>query len=197
MMFFDNCNRHDPQGLTQEERELLRMLIFETEHELASYYYRPPSKGGPECGGKNVHPIEVVARISSTCYLNQFFIVSPPSSGMQRALMKHLRNAIDHCMTFVLFQLPSECYDLVAWALLIGANGSAGEAEQPWFVQRLAQIIRVQGWHKWEDLADILTGYFYAPSLHDLIWLPVWDEAMALVESSPSVSDLVGGVEQL
>lgn len=194
MMFFDDFNRRDPQGLTQEERELLRMLMFETEHELASYYYRPPSKGGFEGGAENLHPIEVVARISSTCFINLFFIVSPPSSGMGRALTNHLKNAIDRCVTTVLPQLPSECYDLVAWALLVGAHGAAGQPERPWFVQHLTHIIEVQGWRRWEDLSGILTGYFYAPSLHDMIWQPIWSEAMSWLASSHRVSE-VGEVE--
>lgn len=191
MMFFDDFNRQDPQGLTQEERELLRTLSFETEHELASYYYRPPSQGGPEGGPGNLHPVEVVARISSTCYLNLFFIVSPPSSGMGRALTKHMKNAIDRCMNTVLPQLPSECYDLMAWALLIAAHGAAGQPERPWFVQRLTQIIQVQGWRRWEDLSGILSGYFYTPAMHDMIWQPVWSEAMIQLASSHIVTEVV------
>ncbi|WP_277214058.1 hypothetical protein, partial [Isoptericola croceus] len=70
--------------------------------------------------------------------MNLFMIVSPSSTGLGRALTKHIKEALDLCTPEVLAQLPQECYDLLSWALFIAAHGSAGQIERPGFVQRLA-----------------------------------------------------------
>ncbi|KAL2000826.1 hypothetical protein VTN02DRAFT_2565 [Thermoascus thermophilus] len=181
LVLFHCIKDQNPEALGLEDHQAFRILNYETEHELASYPFRLPRNRDTGPQGTNLHPVESVARVASICYMNLFIIVSPPSSGLGRALTKHLKEAVGRCTPEVLAQLPRKCYDLFSWALFIGAHGSAGQIERPWFVQRLAHAAAVQGWKDWEEVADVLTGYFYISHIHDPIWRPVWDEAMALL----------------
>lgn len=181
LVFFQYIKDRNPDALSPEDHQAFHILNYETEYGLVSYPYRSSRNkdSGPQ--GANLHPVEAVVRVASICYMNLFMIVSPSSTGLGRALTKHIKEALDLCTPEVLAQLPQECYDLLSWALFIAAHGSAGQIERPGFVQRLAHAATVQGWRKWEEVAEVLTGYFYVSHLHDPVWRPIWNEAAALL----------------
>jgi hypothetical protein len=122
-----------------------------------------------------LHSVEAITRIASVCYLNHFLIVSPPSSGLGRALTKNLKQAIADCTWS---SLSKEHYGLLAWALFVGAQSSAGQVERPWFVERLFPIALICGWNGWKQMSNVLIDYFYLPSTNETGWKSIWNETM-------------------
>ena len=116
--------------------------------------------------------------MATICFLNHFLIVSPPSSGLGRALTKNLTQAVNSCKLSLLLPLRKENLGLCAWALFVGAQGSLGQTERSWFVERLARIAMICKWRTWEQVSEILQGYFYVPETHGVKWRSIWDEAM-------------------
>lgn len=180
IILFSQTNKESPSTLCPEDHDIFRLLNCEAEHQLLSYMYTECSSGSPPTAeaAMDLHPVEAVTRVACICYLNYFMIVSPPSSGLGRALTKHLKNAITNCTLPLLSQLPRENYGLVAWASFIGAQGSGGQVERPWFVERLARIAMICGWRRWEQVCGMLGEYLYVPRVHDATWRTIWDEAM-------------------
>lgn len=175
LILFSQVNKDNPTGLFPEDHDFFRLLNCEAEHQLLSYANTEHSMDSPR-----LNPIEAVARVTCICYLNHFMIVSPPSSGLGRALTKHLKNAIN-CTLPLLARIPPENSGLLAWASFIGAQGSAGQSERPWFTDGVARIARIRGWQHWEQVCGVLAEYFYVPSMHDAAWRIIWAEAMGEV----------------
>lgn len=176
VLYGQACNQN-PAVLCTDDHEFFRSLNREVEHKLLSYVYsesttrgRPISEATSYLGS-----LEAVTRIASICYLNHFLIVSPPSSGLGRALTRHLKQALADCPWP---PLSKEGHGLLAWVLFIGAQSSAGQVERPWFVERLSRIALVCGWHTWRQMADVLIDYFYLPSTNQADWESIWNEAM-------------------
>ncbi|KAJ5731063.1 uncharacterized protein N7483_005571 [Penicillium malachiteum] len=166
-----------PHAILQSDHDFFRVLNCETEHQLLSYVY----DNGADNNQKEpeIYPIEAVTRVASICFLNYFLIVSPPSSGLGRALTRHLMKAVNNCKLTLLMELPKENFGLYAWALFIGAQGSLGQNERPWFVERLARVAILCEWQSWEQVSRLLTDYFYIAVAQGPGWQAVWDEAMA------------------
>jgi len=168
-----------PEVIHPDDNHLFRVLNCEAEHQLLSYIYSEDEdsidRSSPSL---ELHPIEEVARVASICFLNYFLIVSPPSSGLGRALTKHLTNAVNSCRLSLLLQLPKENFELFAWALFVGAQGSLGQTERTWFVEQLTRIAIICKWQTWEQVSNMLLGYFYVPETHSVNWRLIWDEAM-------------------
>lgn len=186
LMIFQHFSYQDPKMFSGSDRELLFKHSYEVEHEILSYPYR--SSDGRRLGGQfHLHPVESVARVASICYTNQVIIVSPPGTGLGRALTKQIKTVLAICTQLDSFsRLSPACHDLIAWALFIGAQGALGQPERPWFVHHLAEIVTLRGWTEWEKVTEIMAGYFYIPYIHDVVWRPIWDEAM----DSLTVSEL-------
>ncbi|OXV10012.1 hypothetical protein Egran_02221 [Elaphomyces granulatus] len=188
LMIFQHFSYHDPKMFSGSDRELLFKHSYEVEHEILSYPYR--SSDGRRLGGRtefHLHPVESVARVASICYTNQVIIVSPPGTGLGRALTKQIKTVLAICTQLDSFsRLSPACHDLIAWALFIGAQGALGQSERPWFVHHLAEIVTLRGWTEWEKVTEIMAGYFYIPYIHDVVWRPIWDEVM----DSLTVSEL-------
>lgn len=179
IILFNQANKENPTVLSPEDYHFFRLLNCEAEHQLLSYIYTGSNGNSTSPSSMmDLHPIEAVTRVACICFLNHFMIVSPPSSGLGRALTKHLKNAVAKCTPPLLSRLPRENYGLLAWALFIGAQGSAEQIERPWFVERLTGIAMVCDWRHWEQMSDILADYFYVPHVNDALWKPIWDEAM-------------------
>lgn len=179
IIYYGVTVRKTPTALQPDDNHLFRVLNCEAEHQLLSYVYSE-NQGimTPSKADLDIHPIEEVARVASICFLNHFLIVSPPSSGLGRALTKHLTKAISSCKMSQLFSLSKENFGLFAWALFVGAQGSQDQAERPWFVERLARIARVCGWQTWEQVSNVLSDYFFLSAMHGMVWRSIWDEAM-------------------
>ncbi|KAK6811402.1 hypothetical protein RU639_012879 [Aspergillus parasiticus] len=176
VLYGQACNQN-PAVLCTDDHEFFRTLNREVEHKLLSYVYSeyttrdmPISEATSYLGS-----LEAVTRIASICYLNHFLIVSPPSSGLGRALTRHLKQAMADCPWP---PLSKEGHGLLAWVLFIGAQSSTGQVERPWFVERISRIALVCGWHTWRQMSDVLIDYFYLPSTNQAGWESIWNEAM-------------------
>lgn len=179
IIFYGVTVRATPAALQPDDNHLFRVLNCEAEHQLLSYIYsenqgvmRPSKPDLP------IHPIEEVARVASICFLNHFLIVSPPSSGLGRALTKHLTKAVNDCKMSQLLSLSKENFGLLAWALFVGAQGAQDQPERPWFVERLARVAVICEWQTWEQASNVLSDYFYLSAMHGFAWRSIWDEAM-------------------
>ncbi|KAJ6104222.1 hypothetical protein N7523_010542 [Penicillium sp. IBT 18751x] len=167
-----------PELIHPEDNHLFRVLNCEAEHQLLSYIYskeHSPDDSGP---GLEYHPIEEVARVASICFLNYFLIVSPPSSGLGRALTRHLVKAVSSCKLSLLLTLSKENFGLFAWALFVGAQGSLGQNERSCFAERLARVALICKWQSFEQVTNIMLGYFYIPDTHSVNWRSIWDDAI-------------------
>lgn len=179
IIFYSITVQTAPQGIHQSDHDFFRVLNCETEHQLLSYTHDNDSDSGPFSKPKfSIHPIEAVTRVASICFLNHFLIVSPPSSGLGRALTKHLMKAVNNCKLTLLLTLPKENFGLFAWALFIGAQGSLGHPERPWFVEQLARVAMLCEWQTWEPVSRILSDYFFITAAQGASWRAIWDEAM-------------------
>jgi hypothetical protein len=85
---------------------------------------------------------------------------------------------VNNCELSLLLTMPKENFGLFAWALFVGAQGSAGRPERPWFVERLARVVIICEWKSWDQVSRIMSDYFYLPALHGMEWRSVWNEAM-------------------
>ncbi|KAL1963286.1 hypothetical protein VTN77DRAFT_8509 [Rasamsonia byssochlamydoides] len=183
VILLQHLGNQNPKGLDPLDYQLLLKKTSEVEHELLSYPYRSFSGNNAGSGGLNIHPTERLAQVAAICSLNSIIIVSPSSTGLGRSLTKHMKQAISNFLTIgELTQMRPPYLDLLAWALFIAAHGSVGQVEWPWFVNRLADVIAARRWKGWEEVAEIMTGYFYLSYLHDPVWRPIWNEAMAHLE---------------
>lgn len=180
LILYTQANNEKPAVLSPEDHHFFRLLNCEAEHQLLSYTCMGSTGDHtlPADPIRNIHPIEAVTRTACICFLNYFMIVSPPSSGLGRALTKHLKNAVSMCVLSQLSQFPQENYGVLAWALFIGAQGSAGQIERPWFVEQIARIAGICGWRHWEKVSSILSEYFYVSNTYGPVWKFIWDEAM-------------------
>jgi hypothetical protein len=174
MVYFSIAHQTNPGKIQASDQDFFRVLNCEAEHQLLSYIY---ADGNPN-PESNLHPVEAVIRVASICFLNHFLIVSPSSSGLGRALTKHLKTAAANCNLPFLLGLPKENFQPYAWALFIGAQGSLGHPERPWFVERLACVSMICGWQSWEQVSRIMTDFFFVVVFDDLTWRSIWDEAM-------------------
>ncbi|KAJ5824380.1 hypothetical protein N7447_006720 [Penicillium robsamsonii] len=174
MVFFSVTYQTNPNVIKPGDQDFFRILNCEAEHQLLSYIYAEGSPN-PE---PNLHPIEAVTRVASICYLNHFLIVSPSSSGLGRALTKHLKTALDSCKLSLLVGLPNQTFGLYVWALFVGAQGALGQPERQWFVERLARVAMICGWQSWEQISKLMAEFFFVAALDSLNWRSVWDEAM-------------------
>ncbi|EAW13329.1 uncharacterized protein ACLA_053750 [Aspergillus clavatus NRRL 1] len=177
IVLYSQTYRESPASFHPGDHDFFRVLNCEIEHRLLSYIYTDFRSGGvPSATELDVHPVEAVTRVASICFLNQFLIVSPPSSGMARALTKHLKVAVSSCFLSLQSNTPKDVYGLLAWALCIGAQASMGQAERPWFVARLAQLAVTCDWQTWDQFANVLVDYFYLPGVHEISWQSAWGE---------------------
>ncbi|CAI7665333.1 uncharacterized protein N7487_006343 [Penicillium crustosum] len=174
MVFFSITYQTNPTVIKPGDQDFFRILNCEAEHQLLSYIYAEGSPN-PE---PNLHPIEAVTRVASICYLNHFLIVSPSSSGLGRALTKHLKTALDGCKLSLLVGLPNQNCGLYVWALFVGAQGALGQPERQWFVERLARVAMICGWQSWEQISKHMVEFFFVVALDSLNWRSIWDEAM-------------------
>ena len=173
MVFFSITQQTNPTVIQDNDQDFFRVLNCEAEHQLLSYIYTD----GVLNPKVNLHPMEAVVRVASICFLNHLLIVSPSSSGLGRALTKHLKTAATNCSFSFLLGLPKENLQLYAWVLFIGAQGSLGHLERPWFVERLARVSMICGWQSWEHVSMMMANYFLI-DFDSLNWRSIWDEAM-------------------
>jgi hypothetical protein len=192
MVYFSIAHQTNPAMVQASDQVLFRVLNCEAEHQLLSYIY---ADGIPNPEAK-LHPLEAVTRVASICFLNHFLIVSPSSSGLGRALTKHLKAAAANCNLSFLLGLPKENFQPYAWALFIGAQGSLGHPERPWFVERLARVSMICGWQSWEQVSKFMNGFFFVVAFDSLSWRSIWEEAVTgfvISESDePEFSYLLG-----
>lgn len=178
VMLLQHLRDQDTGGLQSTDLNLLYKSIIEVEHELLSYPHRGQSDNGAAAGRSEISSREALARVTSICFLNSVIIVTPPSTGLGRALTKHLRHAIvDFIDLNPVSRLLTDDLDLLAWALFIAAHGALGQVEQPWFVSRIADVISTRRYKRWEEMADAMHQFFYIPYIHEMAWRPIWDEA--------------------
>lgn len=172
--FYSEAIQTNQHALQPKDHEFFRLFICEIEHRLVSYVESEPK-------ATIIHPIEAVTRTAAICYLNNLLIVSPPSTGLGRALTKHLKMAAKNCTLRLLAQLPEENAVLLAWALFIGAQGSTGQIEHQWFIEQLATITVICGWSHWDHVSGLLTEYLYVFQVQCQIWKTIWDKVVAFV----------------
>lgn len=173
MVYFSIIQQTSSAGVQARDQNFFRVLNCEAEHQLLSYIYADGSRN-PEV---SLHPLEAVIRVASICFVNHFLIVSPSSSGLGRALTKHLKTAAANCDLSFLLGLPKENFQPYAWALFIGAQGSLGHPERPWFVERLARVSMICGWQSWEQISHFMADYLFV-EFDSLNWRSIWDEVM-------------------
>jgi hypothetical protein len=167
-----HISNQNPLGLGPNDSKTLWRLSNEVEHELLSYPYRT-------VGGLNMHPIESVARTAAEFSMNQIVLYTHPSSGLGRALTRHLKKAMETCMAGGISALPESCHDLLAWALFIGAQGCLKQAEYPWYVSRLADVLSARGWTSWEEVQNVMRRYIYVSYMQETCWRTIWQQADA------------------
>jgi hypothetical protein len=90
---------------------------------------------------------------------------------------------MENCKLSLLKGLPRENFGPYTWALFVGAQGSQGQAERAWFVERLAQVAMICGWQSWEHVSKVMANYFFVMTSNGLSWRSVWDEAMTGLSS--------------
>lgn len=180
IIYYSIAVQTTPEALQPADNHFFRVLNCEAEHQLLSYIY-PENQGSMSTSHPplDIHPIEAVTRVAAIRFLNNFLIVSPPSSGLGRAITSHLVSAVKSCPVSLLLTMPKESLGLFAWALFVGAQGSAGEADRPWFVEWLSRVAMNCEWQTWDQVSRIMSDYFYIPALHQTEWRSIWDEAMA------------------
>lgn len=180
IIYYSIAVQTNPEVLQLADNHFFRVLNCEAEHQMLSYIY-PGNEGSTSASQPplDIHPLEAVTRVAAIRFLNNFLIVCPPSSGLGRAITTHLVSTVKSCPLSLLLTMPKENYGLFAWALFVGAQGSAGEADRPWFVERLSRVAMICEWQTWDQVSRILSDYFYIPALHHAEWRAVWDEAMA------------------
>ncbi|KAH1269191.1 hypothetical protein KXX33_003696 [Aspergillus fumigatus] len=189
IVLYSQAYRERPASLCPEDHELFRVVNCETEHRLLSYIYTDGHQGSPSETQLDISPIEAVTRVACICFLNQFLILSPPSSGLGRALTKHLKASMSSWSLSLGPKSTKAINGLLAWVLFIGAQSSAGQAEHSWFIGRLARLAMLRGWQKWEQVADTLANYFYLPDFHGAIWESAWKEAVTGLVSQRCIGE--------
>lgn len=179
IIYYSIAVQTKPEALQATDNHFFRVLNCEAEHQLLSYIYPENQETAGTSQPIDIHPVEAVTRVAAIGFLNNFLIVSPPSSGLGRALTSHIVSAVENCKFSLLLTMPKENFGLFAWALFVGAQGSAGRADRPRFVERLARVAMICEWQTWDQVSRIMSDYFYLPALHRMEWRFIWDEAMA------------------
>lgn len=166
-------------ALLPEDHIFFRLLSCEAEHQLLSYKYAQFERARLLHPGTTfeLNPIEALVRTATIAFINDFLIISPPSSGLGRALTRHMKKSLDICFD-LLPHFPTENVILVIWALFVGARGSLGRAEHPWFIERLASLVLFCGWDDWDETIDHLSGYVTVPHIQRHSWRIVWDQVL-------------------
>lgn len=180
LAFFDDFNTRDVSGLTSVEHDIFRRKAQETEHELLDYPHQRSSDSlyadDPYAPETQMHPLEEVTRIAALLHISLSITVASPASGLGRALVIHLKNALDECRWELLLSFPPQCLDLMAWVLFLGSQGSQGQIERPWFVDRIADVATIKRWKLWSEVARPMEGYLYVQHVHEKPWKATWEE---------------------
>jgi hypothetical protein len=177
LMYCDDFNLRDPDGLSRKDHDQFRASAHLIEHELLEYPYRESTMSNRL--RLDTHPIEEAGRVASIVFMNTAFIVSPPASGLARALVGQLRITLSNTRLHEFYTEP-RCLDLLAWAHLLGVHLSRGQLNEPWFIGGLAEIINRRGWRSWPEILDAMRGYMYMPRIHETTWMNGFHDAMAV-----------------
>ncbi|KKZ65135.1 hypothetical protein EMCG_09024 [[Emmonsia] crescens] len=205
ILFFELASAQDPASFSALENEIFLFKSHEMEHELLDYPYRlnqtssktTTTTATTENSLHTLHPLEAVTRIAAICHISNFFVVSPPSSGLGRALVRHLTLALSRFPTSAFPGLPNEWLNLLMWAAFLGARGSKAQKTKPWFLQRLREIAGVRGWigsrsecgpgdedgdgdgdDGRKEVEEVLKGYLYISDLQGGVFRGIWQEVL-------------------
>ncbi|KAK2790640.1 hypothetical protein FQN51_002467 [Onygenales sp. PD_10] len=183
ILFFEYASTTSPANFTPTDHEIFVFKSHEVEHELLDYPYRLPTTTTTTTTTTQprdppLPPLESIARIAAIFHLSFSFVVSPPSSGLGRALVHHLTSAIQKLPPSTLPHLPPTHLDLIAWACFLGARGARGQPTRAWFVERLGEVAGIRGWEgaSWEEVEGVLGGCLYVRGLDGGCFRGVWEE---------------------
>lgn len=178
-------------ALLPEDHTFFRLLSCEAEHQLLSYKYVQFERARLLHPGITfeLNPIEALVRTATIALINDLLIISPPSSGLGRALTRHMKKSVDVCFD-LLPHFPEENVTLVIWALFVGAHGSLGRAEHPWFIERLVILVTFCGWDDWDEVVDYLSGYVFVHHVQGHAWRIVWNEVSKRLPSKKGKVDV-------
>ena len=72
----------------------------------------------------------------------------------------------------------SLCKDLLAWILFTGvfASGASLPQEREFFVRQLAAVVRSLHVQSWQELREVLMGFFYVDRTYLALLPTLWDE---------------------
>ncbi|KAK2810416.1 hypothetical protein FQN50_002905 [Emmonsiellopsis sp. PD_5] len=197
ILFFEYASTTTPTNFTPTDHEIFVFKSHEVEHELLDYPYRftpspptttPTQTTPPTLDDPPLTPLESIARIAAILHICFTFVVSPPSSGIGRALVHHITSALKKYPSHTLPLLPPSHLDLIAWATFLGARGARGQPTRAWFLERLREVGRLRGWEEggWEEVERVMGGYLFMPGLDRGVFRGVWEE----VVEGPVVEEL-------
>lgn len=185
LLYLKAFSAYGAQGLSPEEAWLFRFRYHEVEHELLDYPYRAFQSSTDALSYPPIPPIEDVVRIASLCYMDYYFIVSPPGSGHTRPMIQHLHNAVEKCFPlsgvtgqYSMNGIPDWFINILAWACFVGAQGSFLQTEKQWFLAHVREISLLKRWYEWHDVENTLLDHFYIPCLQQALWSRMWADAM-------------------
>ncbi|PGH13710.1 hypothetical protein AJ80_06215 [Polytolypa hystricis UAMH7299] len=187
LLFLDVYDSLEPGALTVEEHELFRLHAHTIEHDLLDYPYRLPRRTPTNADVPTISPTENAARVSAIAYMSFCFVVSPPASGLSRALVSHVRRALAACPISQVDSRAEWNLDLLAWVAFVGAHGSFEPSTRAWFIERLREIVAIRGWKEWTEMELVLFRHFYLPRLQKLKWKRIWIDAI----SDPVLVDII------
>ena len=110
-------------------------------------------------------------RLTGLIFINTVLVKNSTHLLMLRNLVNRLRRGLS-ALDLVEVSLRSPV--ILMWILFVGAHGSRGQLDRPWFVNLLAGFTRS---HDWAGASSELKRFLYLEKEMDKSWQRIWTEA--------------------
>lgn len=124
-------------------------------------------------------------RTAAMIVVHSTLLKNHPHTAMIRSLVGRLQTYLERLDLSKLWLSNAE---ILLWLLFVGAAGSQGEVEQPWFITSLADGALRFELYSWDEARAKVRKFLYVERMLDASWRKIWTsvEQSSSLRSSPS-----------
>jgi len=110
-------------------------------------------------------------RMAGMIVVHSVLLKNHPHTTMIRNLVRRLQTYLE-CLNLQKLWLSNP--EILLWILFVGAAGSQGQVERPWFITLLVSGSNKLRLHSWDDARAMLKRFLYVDKMLDPVWRKIW-----------------------
>lgn len=124
--------------------------------------------------------LEECLRVALLLYSNLALWKTPLYLGWVRSLAHKLKSAI-LTLDSQNQSLDQSVHQLLLWMLCLGGQAMSGQdvLEREWWTSKLQLIIQNLNLTEWQEVVEVLKGFFYVERISERPWVRVWRAAIS------------------